>query len=183
MEPSTVLLSTQLAADEVVALVLSVQLMRAMPTMPFYDLAERALAKIEGALPAPRVRELRRLLGRLLVGPPLVGAPGGGLGTVDPALLPAFERAFTARRRLKFAYTDRAGRGSAREVEPQALLVRSPLWYIVAWDPARGAPRSFRMDRIRRPRVDEEATFDLRRMGVLGSVCPDAKPVRGRARG
>ncbi len=177
LDPSTVLLSTQLAADEVVALILSVELMNATPSMPFSTLAESALRKIEGALPDARVRELRRLLGRVLVGPstePSRAMPG----SVDPRLLAAFERAFSSRLVLRFDYTDRNGRRSTRVVEPQALFVRSPLWYVVAWDRGRDAARSFRMDRIRRPRVDDDATFSLRRMDAFDGVCPDAKPSR-----
>lgn len=182
LDPTTVLLSTQLAADEVVALILSVELMNATPSMPFSALAESALRKIEGVLPVARVRELRRLLGRVLVGA-ATETSRGAPGSVDPGLLPAFERAFTARLTLRFDYTDRNGRRSARVVEPQALFVRSPLWYVVAWDRRRDAARSFRMDRILRPRVDEDATFSLRRMDAFDGVCPHATLSRARAGG
>jgi predicted DNA-binding transcriptional regulator YafY len=177
LDPSTVLLSTQLAADEVVALILSVELMNATPSMPFSALAESALRKIEGVLPDARVRELRRLLGRVLVGA-ATDTSRARPGSVDPGLLAAFERAFTARLILRFEYTDRNGRRSARIVEPQALFVRSPLWYVVAWDRQRDAARSFRMDRIVRPRVDEASTFSLRRMDAFDGVCPHATPAR-----
>jgi predicted DNA-binding transcriptional regulator YafY len=45
---------------------------------------------------------------------------------------------------LRFGYTDRQGRPTRRRVEPHGLLVRAPLWYIVAWD-AEG------LDPFRRP--------------------------------
>lgn len=39
------------------------------------------------------------------------------------------------------------GHVSERDVEPHGLLVSSPLWYVLAIDPAKG-PRAFRLDRI-----------------------------------
>ncbi|MCA9615173.1 MAG: WYL domain-containing protein, partial [Myxococcales bacterium] len=44
-------------------------------------------------------------------------------------------------------YRDANGRVSERDVEPHGLLVASPLWYVLAIDPAKGA-RTFRLDRI-----------------------------------
>jgi predicted DNA-binding transcriptional regulator YafY len=154
LDPSSVLLSSQLAADEVVALVLSVGVMRAAAWIPFAAGAERALAKIEGALPAERVRELRRFMKRILVGDPV--SPEAVLATsaVDTALLPAFEQAFSTSRVPRFDYVDREGRRSRRRVEPHGLLVRAPLWYIIAWDLSKDAPRIFRMERAPRALMD-----------------------------
>jgi predicted DNA-binding transcriptional regulator YafY len=44
------------------------------------------------------------------------------------------------------------------------MLILPPLWYLVAWDPARNALRHFRMDRITEPEVVEGATFRRRRV-------------------
>ncbi len=180
MDPDTILLSTQLEADEVVALVLSVAMLRATPWVPFSDRADRALEKIEGALPAERLRDLRRLLSRVLVGDPAPADTFGTPGRVDTALLGAFQTTFTRREVLEFRYIDRSGRRTARTVEPHALLVRAPFWYILAWDRKRGALRQFRMDRIRGPRVRDGESFAPRSIELSG-VCPDAK-VLGRAR-
>src|SRR5262245_52599042 len=100
MDPDTVLLSGHLAAEEVVGLIVSVALLRATAWMPFASEAERALAKIEKTLPRARLRELRRLLERVLVGDPAPGALGQVPGAVDEQLLGQFERAF--RERLVF---------------------------------------------------------------------------------
>src|SRR5262245_13002834 len=47
LDPSTVLLTTQLTTDEVIALLLSVALQRAAPWLPFAARAQDAVAKIE----------------------------------------------------------------------------------------------------------------------------------------
>lgn len=175
LDPSSVLLSSQLVADEVVSLLLSVAVMRAAPWIPFAAGAERALAKIEGALPGERVRQLRHLMRRVLVGDPVGPKATVVPSAVDPALLPAFERAFTAGRVMHFGYVDREGRRSRRRAEPHGLLVRAPLWYVVAWDLDKDAARLFRMDRVRRP-VVSRTTFGPRPIDLLARVCPDARP-------
>jgi predicted DNA-binding transcriptional regulator YafY len=79
---------------------------------------------------------------------------------------------------LTFSYTDREGRRTRRKVEPHGLLVRAPLWYVIAWDSRRNAPRLFRADRIRRPSVIEE-TFLPRPHALVTRVCPDARAAFG----
>ncbi|MNT69474.1 hypothetical protein D3C72_2077980 [compost metagenome] len=97
---------------------------------------------------------------------------------MDPALLPAFETAFLHRRHLRILYRDAKGTVSDRNVEPQAMLILPPLWYLVAWDPARDDFRHFRMDRISRPEVDEGATFQRRHVPFENHV----RPVRDLSR-
>ena len=72
------------------------------------------------------------------------------MGKMDAELLPAFETAFLGRQLIGFEYRDAKGRKTRREVEPQAILVLPPLWYLVGWDPLRNDFRHFRMDRISR---------------------------------
>lgn len=177
LDPDTVYVSSQLMADEVVALALSVAMLRAAPWMPFAGLAETALGKIEGALPPRRIRELRRLLARVFVGDP---APGGGFPEpVDHALLGVFEQAFAQGFVLTFEYVDRHGASSVRRVEPHGLLVRAPYWYLLCWDRERDAVRTFRMDRVASPALLEER-FAPRSVELLLEECPDARPSRPR---
>jgi len=186
LDPGSVLLSSQLAAEEVVALVLSVAVMRAAPWVPFAAGAERALAKIEGALPSDRIRQLRHFMRRILVGEPAGAEAALAVRAVDPAFLPAFEQAFTASCVLLFDYVDREGRASRRRVEPHGLLVRAPLWYIIGWDLDKDAARIFRMDRVRHPMVQTDAKFLPRPIELVTQLCPDARATpesAGRNRG
>lgn len=175
LDPGSVLVSSQLDAEEVVALVLSVAVLRAAAWIPFAAGADRALGKIEGALAPARLRELRRFMSRVLVGDPVEVSHEPHRGVVDPALLPAFERAFTASHMLRFDYVDRDGRRTRRCVEPHGVLIRAPLWYIVAWDVDKDAARLFRMDRIQRAVVEANASFLPRPIELVTAVCPDAR--------
>lgn len=173
LEATSVMITSHLDTDEVVALILSVAIARATTWIPFADGAERALAKIEAALPKRRVGELQRFMQRVLIGDSALDLRGAVPG-IEPTLVATFEKAFTSSQLLAFNYVDREGRRTRRQVEPHGLLVRAPLWYVIAWDPRRDAPRLFRADRIRRPSVTEQ-TFLPRPHELVTRICPDAR--------
>ncbi len=172
LEPQSVQTASKLSVVEVFALLISVATMRSARTFPFSDLADSALAKIELALPSERVRELRSLLECLHVGRLSPLQDISDAGAVEPTVLPAFELAFLQQRLLRFTYQDAKGAQTDREVEPQAMLILPPLWYLVAWDPTRSDFRHFRMDRISNPKVINDSTFRRKRVPFDDDVCP-----------
>ena len=172
LDPQSRHATPQLSVPEVFALIISVATMRASDRLPFSRLADQGLAKIERSLPRETVRDLRALLDCLHVGRVSPLQDLSDMGDMDAELLPAFEAAFLDRRLLRFDYSDAKGRRTRREVEPQAVLILPPLWYLVAWDPDRDDFRHFRMDRISAPVVVEEARFRRRRVPFDEDVCP-----------
>ena len=93
------------------------------------------------------------------------------MGKIDPELLYAFEAAFLGRKLIRFGYKDAKQRETQREVEPQAMLIVPPLWYLVAWDPLRADFRHFRMDRISDPETVNETSFRLRHFPFEDYAC------------
>ena len=118
------------------------------------------------------MRDLRRLLDCLYVGKLSPEQDVSTLGSADRDLLPAFETAFLQRLHLRFRYRDAKGQETVREVEPQAMLILPPLWYLVAWDLARDGFRHFRMDRISGPEIVEGTQFRRRHVPFEDDVCP-----------
>lgn len=172
LDPHSVLTTARLSVAEVFALLISVAAMRAARILPFSNFADAGLAKIEKALPPDKVRDLRRFLNCLHVGQLSPLQDLSDMGTMDPELLFAFETAFLQQQRLRFRYRDANGTETGREVEPQAMLILPPLWYLVAWDPERGDFRHFRMDRISGPECLEGPAFRRRRVPFENDVCP-----------
>ncbi|GLQ53847.1 DeoR family transcriptional regulator [Devosia nitrariae] len=172
LDPQSVQTTARLSVAEVFALLISVASMRAAASLPFSGLADAGLAKIERALPSDKLRDLRRFLDCLYVGQLSPQVDISDMGAMDPALLPAFETAFLQRRHLRIQYRDAKEAVTNRNVEPQAMLILPPLWYLVAWDPARKGFRHFRMDRISRPEIDEDATFQRRHVPFENHVRP-----------
>lgn len=178
LDPHSVQTTARLSVTEVFALLISVAAVRAARSLPFSDLADAGLAKIEKSLPSDKVRDLRHLLGCLHVGRLSPGQDITDIGSIDPALLPAFETAFLGLLHLRFDYRGAEGTDTSREVEPQAMLILPPLWYLVAWDPARADFRRFRMDRISRPEIVEAARFRRRHVPFDDDVCPFSRMPR-----
>jgi predicted DNA-binding transcriptional regulator YafY len=172
LDPQSVQTTARLSVAEVFALLISVASMRAAGNLPFSGLADAGLAKIEKALPSDKVRDLRRFLDCLYVGQLSPQVDISDMRAMDPALLPAFETAFLKRLYLRFQYRDAKGAVTSRNVEPQAMLILPPLWYLVAWDPARKDSRHFRMDRISGPEYVEGATFRRRHVPFEDNVRP-----------
>jgi predicted DNA-binding transcriptional regulator YafY len=172
LDPQSVQTTTRLSVTEVFALLISVETMRIAGQLPFSSLADAGFSKIEKTLPANKVRELRQFLRCLHIGKLSPKQDASNLGPIDPALLPAFEAAFLQKQMLGFQYCDANGHHTNRKVEPQAMLVLPPLWYLVAWDPARDDFRHFRTDRISAPAPIKNTSFRQRYVPFEDHICP-----------
>ncbi len=181
LDPQSMQTTAKLSVSEVFAMLITIAAARAAGTLPFSQLADTGLAKIEKALPADKIKDLRAFLDCLHVGKLSPLQDLSDMGQMDPALLPAFEGAFLARRCLRFQYTDAKGRVTERSIEPQAMLILPPLWYLVGWDPARDDFRHFRMDRIRAPEVIEDTSFRRRHVPFEDDVCPYSEIINSAA--
>lgn len=172
LDPASINRHSPLSVAEIFAMIISVHAMKTAKTLPFSKLADQGLAKLESLLKRPQVYALRTLLDRLHFGtlPDEIGT--GEFGELDDDLIPTFEVAFMNNNTLSFAYCDANDVNTRRTVEPQAVLILPPLWYLVAWDPMRNDFRHFRMDRIADPIVNPMAHFIARRVPFEQDVCP-----------
>jgi predicted DNA-binding transcriptional regulator YafY len=145
-----------LTDDEALAVLLGLLSADRAGLVPTPALAvESATAKLRRVLPrtlAPRVDAL--LQRAQLTAPPRPGVP-----PATESLLVVAEAA-RDRRPLAIDYIDAAGRQTRRTVHPFGVVAHSGRWYLVASDPAREEPRTFRMDRLSAPRP-LEGSFDV----------------------
>lgn len=152
--------SVHLTIEEVVALwVASTVTATSAGDLPWASAAGSALTKLLASVSPDKARAMRNLCERVVVRKP---AGPRALATMrDPprGILPIFENSFTRGVCLEFEYRDRNDNTSTRLVEPHGLLVEPPLWYVLAWDRGREAPRMFRMDRIQAPRARTDQPF------------------------
>jgi len=144
---------------QIVGLWLAARLSRETSDLPWGEAATSALDTLLASLPAARGRDLRALCRRVIIGPPASDRIRTSAGMPPPELLRIFEDAFSRGRRLTFQYWDRDGAGSRRTIEPHGLLVQTPVWYILSRDVEKAEPRTFRMDRISKPRLVSTAAF------------------------
>jgi predicted DNA-binding transcriptional regulator YafY len=131
--------------DEAVAIAVGLRTAAGASVTGIEETAIRALVKLEQVLPAHlrrRVNALQSVLATLPASGPMV----------DPEVLTAIAGACRESERLRFAYRSRDASESTRHVEPHSLVNLGRRWYLVAWDCDREAWRTFRADRLERPR-------------------------------
>jgi predicted DNA-binding transcriptional regulator YafY len=151
--------AVHLSVTEIVALWLGARLSRGASNLPWGEAADSGMTKLLGSLPTKKARALRALCRRVIVGQPASAHVRAGAAAPPRDLLGLFEQAFSNGLGLGFHYSDRDGRQSQRRVEPHGLLVEPPVWYVLARDVDKREPRTFRMDRISRPRILENIPF------------------------
>lgn len=139
-----------LSADELYALLLAQQVMSSSGA----GLLEDALGKVQ-----PRINRLlgdkARELGRLRV-------IRSAARKVDEAVFRAVAQSVLERKQLRFRYKARSTEQvTERRVHPQRLTHYRDNWYLDALDQTRSGLRSFALDRIQSPHVDEAAAMDV----------------------
>ena len=130
--------------DEAIAIAVGLRTAARASVAGIEEASIRALVKLEQVLPS----NLRRRVAAL--GSATETLPGGG-PMVDPEHLTVIAGACRDGECLRFAYRDRTGTETRREVEPCAVVNLGRRWYVVAWDRGREDWRSFRIDRLARP--------------------------------
>jgi predicted DNA-binding transcriptional regulator YafY len=170
LDPASNVLRPRLKVEEIVGLILTVEYLRAMNVVPFAGSARTALLKIENTLPKERIKELRWFMSRILIGTDTGPFPFGGV-QLSIKELAAIEQAFSERVNVRIRYRDASNRRTTRIIEPQALYVRFPAWYVIGYDPSKEGFRMFRADRIARVELLEER-FTPRAMADVRSGYP-----------
>ncbi len=131
--------------EEAIAVAIALRTAARSAVTGIEEAALRALVKLEQVLPTQLRRRVQALGGATAL------VQGAGGPTVDGAVLTVLGTACRDEDMLRFGYRGRDGERSRRLVEPHALLVHGRRWYLLAFDPSRGAWRTFRVDRIARP--------------------------------
>ena len=164
LAPGAALPPLVLDDEEAVALAVGLQTAAHSAVAGTAESSVRALAKVVQVMP-PRLR--RRVEALRAVTEP---APWGGpRDVVDPDALAVVAQACRDAERLEFAYTAADGTPTDRRVEPHRLVTLGRRWYLVAFDLDRGDWRSFRLDRLVRPRPTG-ARFAPRRLPAEDAV-------------
>lgn len=132
--------------DEAVAITLGLRNAAGGTVAGIEETSVRALAKLEQVLPK-RLRRRVNALQNYTV--PLIW-PGP---TVDSDALIVIAQACRDYDRLRFDYKSREAVQSHRLVEPHRLVSAGRRWYLVAWDVDRNDWRTFRIDRLKSPKL------------------------------
>jgi predicted DNA-binding transcriptional regulator YafY len=144
-----------LSDDEAVAVVLGLVATQGLGLEGTAESVDGALAKIHRVLPAAlrrRVEALETTLG-------FTTAPIRGVPVASETVL-LLADAIRRRRRLRSAYHSFSGAETERELSAHGLVVHSGRWYLAAHDHTRDDLRTFRVDRMSRMVIADEAALD-----------------------
>ncbi|WP_067467749.1 helix-turn-helix transcriptional regulator [Actinomadura macra] len=133
--------------EEAVAVAVSLRTAAGGTVTGIEETSLRALAKLEQVLPSRLRHRVGALHGYMVPLPP--DGP-----TVSADTLANVAAACRDHRRLRFGYRTHDGIETVRDVEPYRLVHTGRRWYLVAWDVARDAWRTFRIDRLTPRTVD-----------------------------
>lgn len=128
-----------------------------------------ARAKLIDAFPTQHRKRLAPLRERILVGPSASEAVARSYQAPRDAPLEALQSSFLNERLATCLYRREDGRRSTRRIEPHALLLNWPAWYLLAHDHLRGEARTFRLDRFESAH-EEDIPFRPRPYQIIRSI-------------
>ena len=98
---------------------------------------------------SPRKRaEVARLKSRIFIGDTASTQVQAGVAPPPARVVQALHQAFVDRETLDIRYGREDGLVTDRQIAPHYMLLKYPVWYVLAFDHLRQAPRTFRTDRI-----------------------------------
>src|SRR5437867_3067124 len=122
----------------------------------------RARKKIVDAFPTAERKRIAPLRERIFVGRPASSNVRSTYVAPDSQSMRRLQVAFVRETIVRADYVKETGESSSRRVEPHAMLINWPAWYLLGFDHLRGEPRTFRFDRFRNVDVEESAPFRAR---------------------
>jgi predicted DNA-binding transcriptional regulator YafY len=144
-----------LSDDEAVVVVLGLAAAQRLGLDTEGAAADGALTKIHRVLPdrlRSRVEALEASLGFV--------EPAAGAAPVPGETVLLLAEAVRRRKRVRTRYRSFSGALSERELSPHGLVVNAGRWYLAAHDHGRGELRTFRVDRMLGPALEEAAALD-----------------------
>jgi len=145
-----------LSAEEALGVLLSLALTDRLGLPMFGSGLGRARKKVMDAFPSHDRKRLTPLRERVLVGPAASARVVSSYGPPDPAAVRSLQSAFVHERLMRAVYVREDGERTERRVEPHAILLSWPAWYILGFDYLRGEVRTFRLDRFVSVREEPE---------------------------
>ena len=143
-----------LSSEEALCTLLSLAVAERLGFPMFASEAGRARRKIVDAFPTAERRRIAPLRERVFVGEPASARVRASYGDPVAAAVRSLQAAFVAERIVGAEYVSEDGTISMRLIEPHALVINWPAWYLLGFDLERQGARTFRFDRFRSVFVD-----------------------------
>lgn len=148
-----------LFSEEALCTLLSLAISEKLSFPMFSTDVARARRKIVDAFFPSERKKIAPLRERIFVGRPASVGVRSSYVLPDAAPMRRLQVAFVREATVCADYVKENGEASTRRVEPHAMLIAFPAWYLLRFDHFRGEPRMFRFDRFRNVEVEEQSIF------------------------
>lgn len=159
-----------LSSEEALCTLLSLAISEKLSFPMFSADVSRARKKIVDAFPTAERKRIAPLRERIFVGRPASTNVRGSYVAPDAGVMRRLQVAFVRENIVSADYVKETGESSTRRVEPHAMLINWPAWYLLGFDHLRGEPRTFRFDRFRNVEVEEHSVFRARPREIAGKL-------------
>jgi len=133
---------------EAVDLLISIAVAERMNSPMFLANLDSVRRQLVASFSPAKREDIDRLKSRILVGVTASTYVQASVKAPPKAVVHALHQAFVDQETLEIGYHREDGVTSKRLIEPHYLLLKYPVWYVVAFDHMRDSPRTFRCDRM-----------------------------------
>ncbi|WP_341860908.1 WYL domain-containing protein [Gymnodinialimonas sp. 57CJ19] len=137
-----------LSYAEAVDLLISIAVAEQMESPLFLASLGSVRRQLEASFSPEKRAKVDRLKSRIVIGVTSSTFVQAGATAPPKRVVQALHQAFVDQKLLKIRYQREDGETSDRLIAPHYLLLKYPIWYVVAFDTLRQSPRTFRCDRM-----------------------------------
>lgn len=137
-----------LAYPEAVDLLISIAVAEQMNSPMFLANLGSVRRQLVASFSPEKRNKVTRLKSRILIGVTASTYVQAGANAPPKRVIQALHQSFINQEVLEIRYQREDGENSERQIEPHYLLLKYPIWYVVAFDHLRNGPRTFRCDRM-----------------------------------
>ncbi|CUH77981.1 HTH domain protein [Tritonibacter multivorans] len=133
---------------EAVDLLISISVAEQMKSPIFLASLASVRRQLVASFSPEKRKQVERLKSRILIGGTASTFVQAGASTPPKPVVQTLHQAFVSQSELAIQYQREDGEISNRQIAPHYLLLKYPIWYVLAFDRLRDRPRNFRCDRI-----------------------------------
>jgi predicted DNA-binding transcriptional regulator YafY len=159
-----------LSSEEALCTLLSLAISEKLSFPMFAPEVSRARKKIVDAFPTVERKKIAPLRERIFIGQPASMRVRSSYVTPQTGVMRRLQVAFVRENIVRAEYVKETGERSSRRVEPHAMLINWPAWYLLGFDHMRGEPRTFRFDRFQNVELEDHSTFRARPREIAASL-------------
>lgn len=137
-----------LSYAEAVDLLISIAVAEKMQSPIFLANLGSVRRQLVASFSLKKRKQVEQLSSRIMIGVTASTFVQAGAQPPTKRVVQALHQAFVSRTELEIRYQREDGECTKRQIAPHYLLLKYPIWYVVARDSLRDGPRIFRCDRI-----------------------------------